>query len=63
MAGRVEIVRHGRSRWYRVVHGDNKIDWLGIAGVEPVLREAGIDIADLVEVTDDSPPSVGRGAA
>jgi bifunctional non-homologous end joining protein LigD len=55
-AWRVEIVRHGRTRWYQIVHGDNRIDWLGIAAVERILGEAGIDMADLVEVTDDPPP-------
>ena len=62
-AWRVEIVRHGRTRWYQIVHGDNRIDWLGIAAVERILGEAGIDMADLVEVTGDSPPPAGHGAA
>ncbi len=46
---RVEIVKRGRTRWYRVVHGDNELDWLSIAAVERVLAEAGVDMAVLVE--------------
>jgi hypothetical protein len=45
------------------VHGDNRIDWLGIAAVERILGEAGIEMADLVEVIDDSPPPAGHGVA
>ena len=45
---RVEIVRRGQTRWYRIVNGDNLIDWLSIAAVERILHEAGIDMADLV---------------
>jgi hypothetical protein len=54
-AWRVEVVRRGRTHWYRIVHGDNQLDWLTIAAVGRILGEAGIDLADLVEVTD--PPS------
>ncbi len=54
------VTAHGR-RARRA--GDNRIDWLGIAAVERILGEAGIDMADLVEVTDDSPPPAGHGAA
>ncbi|ROP29869.1 hypothetical protein EDD30_2690 [Couchioplanes caeruleus] len=50
-AWRVEVVRRGRTRWYRIVHGDNELDWLSIAAVQRVLTEAGIDMADLQEVT------------
>jgi hypothetical protein len=49
-ACRVEIVKRGQARWYRVVHGDNVVDWLSIAAVERVLAEAGVDMAVLVEV-------------
>jgi hypothetical protein len=65
-AWRVEVVKYGRTRWYRVVHGDNQLDWLSIAGVHRILSEAGIDMADLVEVTDQPPAPVdnaNRGAA
>jgi hypothetical protein len=61
-AWRVEIVRHGRTRWYQIVRGGDRIDWLGIAAVERILGEAGIDVADLVEVTGDSPPWRARGS-
>jgi bifunctional non-homologous end joining protein LigD len=62
-AWRVEIVRHGRTRRYQIVYGDNRIDWLSIAAVERILGEAGIDMADLVEVAGDSPPPAGHGVA
>jgi bifunctional non-homologous end joining protein LigD len=64
--GRVEVVKYGRTRWYRAVQGDNQLDWLSIAGVRRILGEAGVDIADLVEVTDWPPGPVdnpNRGAA
>ena len=46
---RVEIIRRGRTRWYRVVHGDEVIDWLSIASVERILRDAGVDRDQLIE--------------
>lgn len=46
---RVEVVRRGRTRWYRIVHGDDVIDWLSIAAVERILDEAGVDRRSLVE--------------
>lgn len=46
---RVEIVKRGKARWYRVVHDDNEIDWLSIGAVERILGEAGVDMADLTE--------------
>ncbi|MFG1608718.1 hypothetical protein [Actinoplanes sp. NPDC049265] len=48
-AWRVEIVRRGRTRWYRVVHGDEVIDWLSITSVERILHEAGVDRDQLIE--------------
>jgi bifunctional non-homologous end joining protein LigD len=48
-AWRVEVVRRGRSRWYRLVHGEDVIDWLSIAAVERLLDEAGVDRRLLVE--------------
>jgi hypothetical protein len=42
-AWRVEVVRRGRTRWYRIVHGENVLDWLSIAAVERILDEAGVD--------------------
>lgn len=48
-AWRVEVVRRGRTRWYRVVHGDDVIDWLSIAAVERILDEAGVDRSSLID--------------
>ena len=42
-AWRVEIVRRGHGRWYRIVHCDDIIDWLSITAVERILDEAGVD--------------------
>jgi len=56
-AWRVEVVKRGRTRWYRIVHHDNELDWLSIAAVQRILGEAGIDMADLTEAP---PPSVGE---
>jgi bifunctional non-homologous end joining protein LigD len=42
-AWRVEVVRRNRTRWYRIVHGDDVMDWLSIAAVERILEEAGVD--------------------
>jgi hypothetical protein len=49
-AWRVEVVRRRRTRWYRIVHGEDVLDWLSIAAVERVLADAGIDLRVLVEV-------------
>jgi hypothetical protein len=46
-AWRVEIVKRGRTQWYRVVHKDNVVDWLSIAAVQRILGEAGVDMAEL----------------
>ncbi|MEV4706653.1 hypothetical protein [Couchioplanes caeruleus] len=48
-AWRVEVVRRGRTRWYRIVHGDDVLDWLSIAAVERILDEAGVPRHLLVE--------------
>jgi bifunctional non-homologous end joining protein LigD len=47
-AWRVEAVRRGPTRWYRIAHGDNMIDGLSLADVERVLAGVGVDLADLV---------------
>lgn len=47
---RVEAVRRGNSRWYRIVHGEDVIDWLSIAAVQRILHEAGVDLSQLDEV-------------
>lgn len=61
---RVEVIRRGRDRFYRLVHGDNVIDGLFIATVERLLREAGVDMADLVEApTQPDTPMRRHGAA
>jgi hypothetical protein len=49
-AWRVEIVRRRQARWYRIVHGDDVVDWLSITAVERILDEAGVDRRLLVEV-------------
>lgn len=48
-AWRVEAVRRGRSRWYRIVHGDEVTDLLPIASVQRILTDAGVDMGALVE--------------
>jgi bifunctional non-homologous end joining protein LigD len=37
----------GTSHWYRVIHGDDTIDWLTVADVERLLQQAGVDISAL----------------
>jgi bifunctional non-homologous end joining protein LigD len=54
-AWRVEVVRRGHTHWYRLLHGDNQLDWLTIAAVQRLLGEAGIALAALIEVTDPRP--------
>jgi bifunctional non-homologous end joining protein LigD len=49
---RVEVVRHGRTRWYRIVHGDDVQDWLSIAAVERILAEAGVNRDELIDAPD-----------
>jgi bifunctional non-homologous end joining protein LigD len=34
---RVEVVKRGRTRRYRVVHADNVLDWLNIAAFQQIL--------------------------
>jgi bifunctional non-homologous end joining protein LigD len=47
---RVEIVRRGADHWYRIVHGENALDWLSLADVEHILAEAGVGLTLLREV-------------
>ena len=49
-AWRVEIVKRGMTRWYRIEHEDSLLDWLSIGSVQRILVDAGVDLADLVEV-------------
>ncbi len=46
---RIEIMHRGDSRWYRVSHDDNVLDWLDLAAVERILTDVGVDMSDLVE--------------
>jgi hypothetical protein len=48
-AWRVEVIRRGRTRWYRILHGEDEVDWLSIAAVQRILTEAGVDMAGLIE--------------
>ena len=48
-AWRVEVVRRGRTRWYRILHGADEVDWLSIAAVQRILAEAGVDMGGLIE--------------
>jgi bifunctional non-homologous end joining protein LigD len=62
---RVEIYRRPRTRnsyWYRLINvpGDNVIDDLTITGVQRLLTEAGVDIADLVDVADSEAADNGE---
>src|SRR3954451_12426669 len=51
--GRRGLTRRGhqarRSRWYRLLNGDNVLDWLGIAAMQHLLGDAGVDLADLTK--------------
>jgi bifunctional non-homologous end joining protein LigD len=63
-AWRVEVVRRGRDRWYRIVHGDDVLDWLAIGTVQRILAEAGVDVGDLEDASgeqvDDQPGQAGE---
>jgi hypothetical protein len=64
-AWRVEIIYGRGGRRYRLVHGDNIIDWLAIGSVEYLLDQAGVDRSTLVEVRDEPEEEAGgqHGAA
>ncbi|MEU7867048.1 hypothetical protein [Dactylosporangium sp. NPDC049140] len=48
---RVEVVRHpSGSRWYRLIHRDNTVDFLTIGRVAELLSQAGVDMGELTEV-------------
>jgi bifunctional non-homologous end joining protein LigD len=49
---RVEAVRRGQQQFYRLIYGDSVVDGLAIATVTRLLAEAGVDLADLADVTD-----------
>ncbi len=46
---RVEAVRQGRDRWYRLRHGDNTVEGLAIGDVERLLGRAGVNLVALRE--------------
>jgi bifunctional non-homologous end joining protein LigD len=54
-AWRVEVVQQGAQMFYRVSGGEQVTEKLPIASVIRILGEAGIDMADLVEVDPDTP--------
>ena len=56
----VEVIKPGRSRWYRVIHGDNELDWLSIPAVQRILTEADVGMADLTEATNQPPAPVDK---
>lgn len=45
-AWRVEVVRRGRTRWYRIVNEarDVTVEWLSIAGVQHIVERTGADL-------------------
>lgn len=52
---RVEVVRHRRTDWYRLTANGQVQDHLSIASVQRLLREAGVELADLRQVEVSSP--------
>lgn len=56
---RVEAVRRGRTRFYRLINGDNVLDGLVIATLERLLAEAGVDMADLVPAATSDGQAAG----
>jgi bifunctional non-homologous end joining protein LigD len=44
---RVEAVHSGSTQWYRIIHGENTVDWLTITDVERLLHQAGVDMSRL----------------
>jgi len=55
---RFEAVRSANKQFYWLIHDDSVIDGLTIATVTRLLAEAGVDLADLADVTDR--PAQGR---
>ena len=49
---RVQVVDGYRGQWYRLVGPHGGHDGLSIATLERLLRETGVDIADLVPIPD-----------
>lgn len=46
----VQVVQDGRRTFYRLIHGKDVTDRLAIATLERLLRGAGVDMAEMVEV-------------
>jgi hypothetical protein len=64
-AWRVEVVKRGTSRWFRIVNEarDVELDWLSISAVERILGEQGVDMATLVPAGDPAAGQRRHGAA
>jgi bifunctional non-homologous end joining protein LigD len=45
-----------QTHWYRLVHGDNTIDWLSTAAVERILTDAGVNMADPIDAASEPRP-------
>lgn len=52
---RVEVVQRGSSIFYRLIHSENVVEGLAIATLLRLLAEAGVDMADMVEVPEGAP--------
>lgn len=52
---RVEIVQQGAQVFYRLINGEDVVDKLAIASLQLKLAEAGVDMADMVEVPEGAP--------
>jgi hypothetical protein len=57
------VVQHGDEQSYRLFHGDSEIGGLDIDGVQQLLANAGVSMADLLDVTDQLPERVTEGVA
>jgi hypothetical protein len=53
-AWRVEIVHSAGNNFARLIHGDDVIDALSITSVKQPLGQAGINMADLIEMAEDA---------
>jgi hypothetical protein len=54
------VVRRGHTHWYRILHGGIQLDRLTSPRSSASSAEADIDMADLVEVTDQLPGPVAN---
>jgi bifunctional non-homologous end joining protein LigD len=52
---RIDVMRRGSSRWYRIRHRDNEFDWLDLADVERILTDAGVDFSQLIAADPAAP--------